>query len=121
MLKQQIAEVNCKSHVFLGEHRTYTLINWKLRTKTNGVVVEDSERRWANKYLVGLGICYVRVRLPESVGTLADQFTKEPPVPLVWRPAPLWWTIAVHERVVENVWPLVSVVLSELSERGPEP
>ncbi len=121
MLEQKVAKVNCEARTFLRELRLDVLIQRELCSKTDGVVAIDSEGRRPEEYLVCFGAWNYCTRLPQTARAFTDQFSKESPVPFVWRSAPLRRTVSVNEAVIEHIRSLTSVVLKESCKRTAEP
>jgi len=72
VLKKQVAEIHREANVFIGKRRPDILIDGELSAEADGVVVENSECRRAEKNLMRLRVWYSDVRLQESVGAFSD-------------------------------------------------
>src|ERR1700751_1534507 len=121
VLKQQVAEIYGESHTLFRERRAEVLIDRELSAEADGVVVKYAQCCGAKEHLVSLGVCYRDITLQESVGAFSNKFAKESPIPLVRWSAPLRGTIAVDQTVIEDIGPLVPVVLIEPGVRSAQP
>ena len=72
MLKKQVAEIQRKSNLLLGERRPNILVDRELNSATDGVVVKYPERGRPKENLMGLRVWHNGVRLKKSVGMLPD-------------------------------------------------
>src|SRR2546423_679598 len=121
MLEQQVAEIDCKTHTFLGELRLDVLVHRELCPKTDCVIPIDSEGGRPKKDLVCLSVGDSRTRLPETAGAYSNQFSEQSPVPLVRWSTPLRRTVSIDEAVVEHIRTLTSVMFKEPRERTAKP
>jgi len=121
VLEEEVAEVQGKTNMLLGERGADILINRELCAEAHGVIVKNSECGRSDENLMSLGIGDRSIRLQESMGAFANQLTEEPPVPFIRRSAPFRWPITVNQTVVEHIRSLVSVVLIKFRTRPTKP
>jgi hypothetical protein len=76
ILKKQVAEIDGEPNMLFRKCRPYLLMNAELSTEADGVVVKDSQRRWSEKHLVSLCVCYRSACLQESIGPFTDKFAE---------------------------------------------
>jgi len=103
MLKQQVAEIHCEPHTFVREVGTYGLIDRCLRSKADGVVVMNAQQRGPEENLLDFGLWDSNSACNKSVGMLADQFGKHPPILFArWLP-PAGRSVTIDQTVVEHI------------------
>src|SRR5438105_5811078 len=121
MLKQQIAEIHGKAHALFCVRRTDALVDRRLRTETDRVVPVNPQHGRPEKHLMRLRLRNHRAALQESIGVLANEFAKKPPVPLIGWPSPFWRPVPVNEAVIQNIRPLQTAAFKELRKRSAQP